>query len=41
LINECNGFEAFVTFFHSSSKYSGPGTDGFLARDAIQTVYPP
>lgn len=34
---EYNGLEAFVTFFHPSSKYSGPGTDGLLARDAITT----
>ena len=25
--------EAFVTFLHPSSKYSGPGTDGAVARD--------
>lgn len=36
---ERNGFEAFVTFFHPESKYSGPGTDGFFARDYISTVY--
>jgi sugar-specific transcriptional regulator TrmB len=30
-----NGFDAFVTFMHPSSKYSGPGTDGFLVRDFI------
>ena len=34
---EYNGLESFVTFFHPSSKYSGPGTDGLLARDAITT----
>lgn len=38
---ERNGFDAFVTFFHPSSKYSGPGTDGFFARDYIATTYPP
>jgi sugar-specific transcriptional regulator TrmB len=38
---ERSGFEAFVTFFHSASKYSGPGTDGFFARDYIATTYPP
>ena len=27
-----NGTEAFVTFIHPSSKYSGPGTDGVLAK---------
>lgn len=32
---EYNGMESFVTFFHPSSKYSGPGTDGLLARDAV------
>jgi hypothetical protein len=38
---EFNGFEAFVTFFHPSSKYAGPGTDGLFARDVITTSYPP
>jgi sugar-specific transcriptional regulator TrmB len=38
---ERNGFEAFVTFFHPESKYSGPGTDGFFARDYVSTVYEP
>jgi sugar-specific transcriptional regulator TrmB len=38
---ETNGFDAFVTFLHPSSNYSGPGTDGFLCRDVIQTIYPP
>ena len=38
---EFNGFEAFVTFLHPSSKYSGPGTDGFLARECIMEHYPP
>jgi sugar-specific transcriptional regulator TrmB len=38
---ERSGFEAFVTFFHPSSKYSGPGTDGFFARDYVATTYPP
>jgi sugar-specific transcriptional regulator TrmB len=33
-----NGFDAFVTFMHPSSKYSGPGTDGFLVRDFIGDV---
>jgi len=35
--SEYNGLESFVTFFHPSSKYSGPGTDGLLARDAVTT----
>jgi sugar-specific transcriptional regulator TrmB len=38
---EYNGFGAFVTFFHPSSKYTGPGTDGILLRDAIFTAIPP
>jgi hypothetical protein len=39
-VSESNGYEAFVTFYHPSSKYSGPGTDGLFARDAIITTYP-
>jgi hypothetical protein len=35
-----NGFDAFVTFIHPSSKYSGPGTDGFLVRDYIMELTP-
>ena len=38
---EFNGFNAFVTFFHPASKYSGPGTDGLFGRDVIMTTYPP
>lgn len=38
---ESNGYDAFVTFFHPASKYSGPGTDGRVHRDLITTVYPP
>jgi sugar-specific transcriptional regulator TrmB len=38
---EKNYFEAFVTFIHPRSKYSGPGTDGFFCRDYIMTIYPP
>lgn len=38
---ERNGFAAFVTFFHPASKYSGPGTDGFFARDYVATIYKP
>jgi hypothetical protein len=38
---EQNGLEAFVTFLHPSSKYSGPGTDGFLARECVIEHYPP
>jgi len=35
-----NGFNAFVTFMHPSSKYSGPGTDGFLVRDFVGETTP-
>jgi sugar-specific transcriptional regulator TrmB len=38
---EYNGLDAFVTFFHPSSKYSGPGTDGTIGRDVVTTWYPP
>lgn len=38
---ETNYFDAFVTFIHPSSKYSGPGTDGVFYRDHIVTNYPP
>jgi hypothetical protein len=38
--SEFYAFEAFVTFFHPSSKYSGPGTDGILFRDMIVTSTP-
>ncbi|MFB3888506.1 MAG: TrmB family transcriptional regulator [Candidatus Bathyarchaeia archaeon] len=38
ITQEFNGFEAFVTFFHPSAKYSGPGTDGVIYRDAITTI---
>jgi sugar-specific transcriptional regulator TrmB len=39
--SEQNFFDAFVTFIHPASKYSGPGTDGMLARDHISTNTPP
>ncbi len=39
--SEYNGFEAFVTFFHPASKYSGPGTDGTIGRDIVVTIRPP
>ena len=35
---EFNGFDAFVTLFHPSSKYAGPGTDGLLCRDVVMSV---
>jgi len=38
--SEFYAFEAFVTFFHPSSRYSGPGTDGILFRDMIVTSTP-
>jgi sugar-specific transcriptional regulator TrmB len=38
---EENYFDAFVTFLHPSSKYSGPGTDGRFVRDFIATFTPP
>lgn len=41
MISEDAGFDAFVTFFHPDSKYSGPGTDGLLATNSIITAYPP
>jgi HTH-type transcriptional regulator, sugar sensing transcriptional regulator len=41
MVSEYNGFNAFVTFLHPSSNYSGPGTDGFLCREVISTIYPP
>ena len=36
-----SGLDAFVTFFHPASKYSGPGTDGTIGRDIVVTLYPP
>ena len=38
---EYNGYEAFVTFYHPISRYVGPGTDGIVSRELIQTTYPP
>lgn len=38
---EDNAFDAFVTFIHQKSKYSGPGTDGVFIRDLISTTIPP
>lgn len=35
---DSNGFDAFVTFIHPKSKYTGPGYDGYLARDEIMDV---
>jgi len=39
--NEVNYSEAFVTFMHPASKYTGPGTDGFFYREFLSTTYPP
>ena len=36
-----NILEAFVTLYHPTSKYSGPGTDGCFGRDIIMEFYPP
>jgi sugar-specific transcriptional regulator TrmB len=38
---EANSFGALVTFMQPSYNYSGPGTEGFFARDYIMTKYPP
>jgi hypothetical protein len=38
---EQNWFDAFVTFMHPASKYSGPGTDGIFVRDLVVTMTPP
>jgi hypothetical protein len=40
-LTEGNSLEAFTTFYYSSSKYSGPGTDGLFFRDHILTYIPP
>jgi sugar-specific transcriptional regulator TrmB len=41
IVTEVCGQDAFVTFFHPASKYAGPGTDGIVGGDMIQTIYPP
>ncbi|MCW3999882.1 MAG: hypothetical protein NWE93_06560 [Candidatus Bathyarchaeota archaeon] len=41
ILREENYLDAFVTFFHQSTKYSGPGTDGYLIRDSIITIFSP
>jgi sugar-specific transcriptional regulator TrmB len=35
---DTNGFDAFVSFIHPKSKYSGPGTEGYLGRDEIMDI---
>lgn len=39
--HQTNGLDAFVTFMHPASKYTGPGTDGYLCREVIMDIYPP
>jgi sugar-specific transcriptional regulator TrmB len=41
LKTEGNIFEAFVTYLHPASNYSGPGTDGAFGRDIILELHPP
>jgi len=36
-----NYLESFVTFFHPTVKYSGPGTDSILGREIIMEFYQP
>ena len=38
---DTNGFDAFVTLIHPKSKYTGPGTEGYLGRDEIMDIPPP
>jgi hypothetical protein len=38
---EENYFDAFVTFIHAKTQYTGPGTEGFFYRDFISTNHPP
>jgi len=38
---QSNYLNAFVTFMHPKSKYSGPGTDGLFFRDVVATTYSP
>jgi sugar-specific transcriptional regulator TrmB len=38
ITQEFNSYEAFVTFYHPLSRYSGPGTEGFIHRDLITSV---
>lgn len=34
-----NNLDAFVTFFHQSSKYIGSGTEGMIDRNSVQIPY--
>ncbi len=36
-----NTMDAFMTYFHPSSRYIGSGTEGFLDIDSIQISHPP
>jgi hypothetical protein len=38
---EFNAFEALVTFYHPSSQYEGPGTDGIFFRDYVGETHVP
>jgi sugar-specific transcriptional regulator TrmB len=38
---EFNALEALVTFYHPSSRYEGPGTDGIFFRDYVGETYVP
>ena len=40
-VQEFNRLEAFVTYFHPTSKYSAPGTEGLFNREIVLTAYPP
>ncbi len=36
-----NTIDAFMTYFHPLSKYTGSGTEGYLDIDSVQIVHPP
>ncbi|MEJ2242797.1 MAG: hypothetical protein P8Y18_11755, partial [Candidatus Bathyarchaeota archaeon] len=36
-----NSYDAFVTFFHPKSKYSGSGTEGIIDVESVLLSYPP
>ncbi|MEJ2241895.1 MAG: helix-turn-helix domain-containing protein [Candidatus Bathyarchaeota archaeon] len=38
--NEGTSFDAFVTFIHPATNYSGPSTDGILVRDYLTKIIP-
>lgn len=40
IVHEINAYEAFVTFYNPSWKYSAPGTEGLFMRDSIFTSNP-